>query len=114
MGSSIERRRAHRRVGAAAIAVFLAILLVGALRHVAQADPSGPAVAPAGTVQPTQPSEPAYPGPYLHRDHRFGGGGDDPGFGGGGGQPGFGGGADPGAGGSAPAAPSTSGGGSQT
>jgi hypothetical protein len=87
---------AHRRVGAAAVLAFLALLLLGVTRTSASADPVVPAATP--TVQPEQPlpREPA-PG-FRHRDHD--------GFGGG---RGFGGGGAPGGGGQTAPAPSTGG-----
>ena len=125
-----DRRSAHRRVGAATIAAFLVLLLLGATRGPAQADTTvpAPAATAAPTVEPSQtlPADPntdpySEPGPGFgrERDHdgpgfgQPGGGGDD-----GGGGGGFGGGApdgggSSGGGGSTAPAPSTSGG-SQT
>ena len=102
---AVDRRSAHRRVGAAAILAFLALLLFGATRGPAQADPAVPVATPAAT-DPAQPL-PDDPGPGFRDDHggpgpRGDGDRDGGGFGGG----------DPG-GGAAPApAPST--GGNQT
>jgi hypothetical protein len=120
-----DRRSAHRRVGAATIAAFLVLLLLGATRGPAQADTTvrAPAATAAPTVEPSQPmpADPdpnADPDPGFGREHdhdgpgfgRPGGGGDDGGSGGfGGGAPDSGG----SGGGTAPTAPSTSGG-SQT
>jgi hypothetical protein len=107
-----DRRSAHRRVGAATIAAFLVLLLLGAMRGPAQADTTvpAPAATAAPTVEPprTVPADPD-PDPGFGREHDHDGPG--PGFGGGGGgapdSGGFGG------GGSTAPAPSTSGG-SQT
>jgi hypothetical protein len=112
-----DRRSAHRRVGAATIAAFLVLLLLGATRGPAQADTTvpAPAATAAPTVEPSQtlPADPnTDPGFGRDGDHDH----DGPGFGhpgGGGGNGGFGGGAPDSGGGSAPSAPSTSGG-SQT
>jgi hypothetical protein len=112
-----DRRSAHRRVGAATIAAFLVLLLLGATRGPAQADTTvpAPAATAAPTVEPSQtlPADPnTDPDPGFGREHDH----DGPGFGGGRGDRGggFGGGApDSGAGGSTAPAPSTSGG-SQT
>jgi uncharacterized membrane protein YgcG len=114
-----DRRSAHRRVGAATIAAFLVLLLLGATRGPAQADTTvpAPAATAAPTVEPSQtlPADPKTdpdPGFGRENDHDH----DGPGFGGGGGGRGggFGGGApDSGGGGSTAPAPSTSGG-SQT
>ena len=113
-----DRRSAHRRVGAAATLVFVALLLLAGTRGPAQADTTVPAATP--TVEPSQPALPADPDPGFHRDHDgggFDGGGDGDhdggGFGGGGGFDGGGGGAAPAP--SAPTAPTTpSTGGTQT
>jgi hypothetical protein len=102
-----DRRSAHRRVGAAAIAAFLVLLRLALIHRPAEAESTVPVATPAATpsIQPTQPapsqSLPADPDP-----DRGGGFGPDrvPRDGGGGG---FG----RGGGGAAPA-PST--GGSQT
>jgi uncharacterized membrane protein YgcG len=108
---AVDRRRAHRRVGTAAVLAFAALLALGLGRNAAQADPAIPEVAPAVTATPTpEQSVPRQVMPFIPgRDHdgdgdRFRGG--DPGGGGG-----FGG----GGGGTAPA-PSTGGtsGGNQT
>jgi hypothetical protein len=103
-----ERRGAHARVGVAATAAFLVVLLVLAARGPAAADPSVPATAPAATpTVPPQQATPADPGPGF--DHPRGGfrrrGGGGPGFGGGGVAPA----PDDGGGGLAPA-PDTGGG----
>lgn len=73
--TSADRRRAHLRVGAATIGVFLLLLALGAGRQAAGASSGGPAAAP--TVQPTLP----YGGhrgfePGHDRDRGFPGGGD--------------------------------------
>jgi translation initiation factor IF-2 len=126
-----ERRLAHRRVGAGAIAAFVLLLVVlAAVGRSAAADPSVPAGAPVATPTPqAEQTAPGYPDPgYRHRGGGFGrrgggggGGGGEPGFGGGGipdqGAPGGGGGIPdqgaPGGGNLAPA-PSTDGGGTTT
>jgi len=61
--------RAHRRVGAAAIAAFLALLLIGAAHGPAQADSATPATTQpaAPTVEPSQP-EPFDPDRGFHHD----------------------------------------------
>jgi len=116
--STADRRSAHRRVGAAAIAAFLVLLLLALIHRPAQAEPTVPVATPAATpsIQPTQPgpsqSLPADPdrggGFDPDRVPRGGGGG---GFGrGGSGGPDSGGGF--GGGGGAAPAPST--GGNQT
>jgi hypothetical protein len=80
-----DRRRAHRRVGAATIAAFLVLLLLGATRGPAEANTTvpAPAATPAPTVEPVQPI-PADPDPGADPgfdrsdgdgDGRFGGGG---------------------------------------
>jgi len=73
-------RSAHRRVGAVAIAVFLALLLLGLNRGPASANPAAPAATP--TTEPSQPVP-----DFDHDGHRprggFRGGGGGPGFGGG-------------------------------
>jgi hypothetical protein len=112
--SEEDRRRAHLRVGAAAIASFVALLLLIAGLGRADAGQAVPAGAPAAipTVPPQQ-STPTDPDPGFRRHRggfgRRGGGGDEPGFGGrgGGGGGGIPGGGDPG-GGVTPA-PSTGG-----
>ena len=72
-----DRRRAHARVGAAATAAFLALLLLGALK--ANADPPQRTPAATPTVEPAQP-------PPSEPDRGFGRrrGGGPPGGGGGG------------------------------
>jgi hypothetical protein len=56
---TVDRRRAHIRVGAAATATFLLFLLIGAFHGPASADPSAaPAAAPAATSTPTPESTP--------------------------------------------------------
>jgi hypothetical protein len=116
--SAADRRSAHRRVGAATVVAFLALLLLGATRGPAQAESTVPAPAATSTAEPAQPAQPAPaepqpampgdPGPGFDHD------GDGPrGFGGG---PPGGGDADPG-GDAAPgggAAPAPSGGQTQT
>ena len=72
-----DRRRAHARVGAAATAAFLALLLLGALK--ADADPPQRTPAATPTVEPVQPA-PGDPGRGFRRP-----GGGPPGGGGGGG-----------------------------
>ena len=70
-----DRRSAHRRVGAATIAAFLVLLLLGA--HARPGAGRHHCPAPAATAAPTiEPSQtlPADPDPDY-------GGGDDPGFG---------------------------------
>jgi uncharacterized membrane protein YgcG len=100
---------AHRRVGAAAVLAFLALLLLGVARNSAQADPVLPAATPAAapTVQPQQ-QVPPFARPRDHDGDGFGHRGDGDGGGGfgGGGMPG--GGGSSGGGGTAPA-PSTGG-----
>jgi hypothetical protein len=120
-GTEDERRLAHRRVGAGAVASFVLLLVVlAAVGRSASADPSVPAEAPVATPTPQaeQSAPPGYPQPgFRHRGfgRRGGGGGGEPGLGprgrgGGGGIPDQG---DPGGGGVAPA-PSTGGGGTTT
>jgi hypothetical protein len=91
--STPDRRSAHRRVGAATVLAFLALLLLGAVRGPAEADSSVPVAVPAATPTveprqplPAQPTDPD-PGPGFGREHDGPGprGGDDGGFGGGGG-----------------------------
>jgi hypothetical protein len=121
-----ERRLAHRRVGAAAIASFVLLLVVlAAVGRNASADPAVPAGAPLATPTPqAEQTAPGYPQPgFRHRGGGFGrrgGGGGEPGFGGGGGIPDQG---DPGGGipdqgepggGNLAPAPSTDGGGTTT
>lgn len=67
------RRRAHLRVGAAAMLAFLALLLLGVTRS--------PAIAPSQ-------SAPVDPYPGFRHHHGFGGRDGVPGFGGGGTAPG--------------------------
>jgi len=109
------RRAAHRQVGAAATAILVTLLLLGALHdHAdANADPAAPAAAtsaaPDTPVQPrsavpTDPgASPRFGRPHDHYHDGFGPGGDGDGDGDGFGP---GGGPDPGAG--APASPSPS------
>src|SRR4051794_7807998 len=68
-----DRRSAHRRVGAATIAAFLVLLLLGATRGPAQADTTvpAPAATAAPTVEPVQPL-PADPDPGYPEGPRFG------------------------------------------
>jgi hypothetical protein len=124
--AAADSRVARRRVGAAAIVAFLALLLAGAVRDAVGADPVVPASAP--TTQPAQQTAPAQPQqqapqeqqpeeqpqtapatPSFPRERERGGG-----FGGG---PGFGGrdapdsGAPDSGGGTTPAVPSTTDGG---
>jgi hypothetical protein len=91
---------AHRRVGAAAVLAFLALLGLGLTRsHSAAADPVVPVATP--TVQPEQPL-PQQSQPQTPPFNRGGGGGDDGGgrgFRGGDGGRGFGGGGNDGGGG---------------
>jgi hypothetical protein len=67
--TTADRRSAHRRVGAAAIAAFLVLLLLALIHRPAQAEPTVPVATPAATpsIQPTQPgpsqSLPADPDP---------------------------------------------------
>jgi hypothetical protein len=57
--TTADRRSAHRRVGAAAILAFLALLLLGATDGPAQADPaSAPAAAPSVEPYERVPIEP--------------------------------------------------------
>jgi hypothetical protein len=95
-----DTRSAHRRVGAVAIAAFLALLLLGLSRGPASANQETPAASP--TAAPSQQI------PDFDRDRDGDGGGPRRGFRGGGGS-GFGGGGDPDGGGVAPApsAPTT-------
>src|SRR3954470_23221924 len=98
--SAADRRSAHRRVGVAATAAFLALLLLAVMHGPAAADPAVPAAAP--TVQSTEPApaQPRQTAPFDRGRER-----DRDGFGGRrGGGPDFGGG---GGGGAAPVAPST-------
>ena len=72
--STLARRSAHRRVGVAAIAVFLVLLRVAAGREAVSAAPDAPASPaqtepPASQVQPPQESLPA-PDPDLRRPGR--------------------------------------------
>ena len=62
---------AHRRVGAAAVLAFLALLLLGLAHNAAQADPVVPAATPAATpsVEPAQPLPRQSPVPRL--DHQL-------------------------------------------
>jgi hypothetical protein len=82
-----DRRGAHVRVGAAAIAAFVVLLLLFAVHgSAATGDPAAPVAAP--TVQPQQ-AAPSDPDPGFRR-HRGGfgprgNGGGEPDFGGGGG-----------------------------
>jgi hypothetical protein len=93
---------AHRRVGAAAVLAFLALLLLGLTRNSAAADPVVPAATP--TVQPEQPLPREQAPPFRRPGDRDGfGGGEGRGFGGGGDDGGT-----PGGGQTAPA-PSTGG-----
>ena len=103
--SAADRRIARRRVGAVAIAAFVALLLLGATRGPAEANPAVPA-APA-TTQPAQPqqSTPAQPQPTAPLDPDP----DPDGFGPRDDRGGDRGGGSPGGGGTAPA-PSTGGG----
>jgi hypothetical protein len=85
-----DRRGAHLRVGAAAVAAFVVLLLLIAVHgSAATGAPAAPAAAP--TVQPQQ-SAPGDPDPGFRR-HRGGGfgprsnGGGEPDFGRGGGAP---------------------------
>jgi hypothetical protein len=68
---------AHRRVGAAAVLAFLALLLLGVTRTSASADPVTPAAAPA--VQPEQQVPQQQVPPFARprdrdRERGFGGG----------------------------------------
>jgi hypothetical protein len=78
MDSTTTSKTAHRRVGVVAVASFLALLLLGALRGPAQADPGVPAVAP--TPAPTTHT-PGIPDPSFERPRRGGGPGFEPGGG---------------------------------
>jgi hypothetical protein len=116
--TAVDRRRAHRRVGAATVLAFLALLLIGASRGPAAADPTVPSATP--TISPSDPVPRDHDG--LGPRHRDGDGDGVPGFGGGGHDGDGGGGARPapGGGGTAPApggggtARAPSSGGSQT
>jgi hypothetical protein len=90
-----DTRAAHRRIGAVAIAAFLALLLLGLNRGPASANQGSPAASP--TAEPSQQI------PDFDRDHD--GRGPRRGFDGGG--PGFGGGDDGGGGAPAPSTPAT-------
>jgi hypothetical protein len=122
--AAADSRVARRRVGAAAIVAFLALLLAGAVRDAVGADPVVPASAPA--TQPAQQAAPAQPQqqapqqqeqpqtapatPSFPRERERGGGfGGGPGFGGGGSAPDSG--APDSGGGTTPAVPSTTDGG---
>jgi hypothetical protein len=93
--TAVDRRSAHRRVGAATILAFLALLLIVALRGPAEASSTVPAVVPAAppSAQPVQPRAPmpGEPDRDFRRDHDRrgprGGGGFDGGGGGGGTAP---------------------------
>jgi hypothetical protein len=78
-------RTAHRRVGAAAIAAFVLLLLIGASRGPAQASPATPAATPdpGSQVAPLQSDPYGEPGFGHDRDGDGGGfDGDRGGFGG--------------------------------
>ena len=96
-----ERRSAHRRVGAAALAAFIALLVLAAARGPAEAVPNS---APA-TI-PGLPQQGDDNGGGRFRERR-GGGGPDRGFGGPGSPPNGGGGVPDGSGGQTAPAPST-------
>jgi hypothetical protein len=96
-----ERRTANRRVGAAALAAFIALLVLAAARGPAEATPNS---APA-TI-PGLPQQGDDNGGGGFRERR-GGGGPDRGFGAPGGPPNGGGGVPDGSGGQAAPAPST-------
>jgi len=73
-----DTRSAHRRVGAVAIAAFLALLLLGLTRGPASANQAAPAATPSATPQQQTPEF------REGRGRRFrGGGGGVPDFGGG-------------------------------
>ena len=82
--TTADRRSAHRRVGAAAIAAFLVLLLLALIHGPAEAEPTVPVATPAATpsIQPSRPgpsrSLPADPDPGFRHDRDrggFGGGG---------------------------------------
>src|SRR3954453_6944327 len=64
--TSVDRRRAHLRVGAAATGVFLLLRVLGVGPRAAGPSSGGPA--PAPTVQPVQPT--VTPGRALPYDRR--------------------------------------------
>jgi hypothetical protein len=64
--NTTERRRAHVRVGAAATASFVALLLLLAIRGSAASDRIEPAGAPTNQPQQAAPSE---PGPGFRHGH---------------------------------------------
>jgi len=115
--TTADRRSAHRRVGAAAIAAFLVLLILALLHQPANAEPTTPVATPAASPsQQQQPSQPQQqlpsqpqqtePGPGFGRDRGFDPRGDDDG-GFGRDRGGFGGGGS--GGGGATPAPSTGG-----
>ena len=81
-----DRRSAQRRVGAATIAAFLILLLLGAARGPAQAESTvpAPATAPSPTVEPNRTQPAAPDGRGFPHDHDGDGGGFHRGGGGGG------------------------------
>ena len=86
-----DRRRAHQRVAAAAIAAFAAFLILGLLHGPASAAPTTPTAAPAATATP-EAQQPQFT-PPDENDPQFGprrGGGRFRGGQGGQGGPGFG------------------------
>jgi hypothetical protein len=93
---------AHRRVGAAAVLAFLALLLLGLTRNSAAADPVVPVATPTVESQQPVPQEQQVPPLARPRDRDGFRGGDDDG------GRGFGGGGAPGGGQTAPT-PSTGG-----
>ena len=100
-----DTRSAHRRVGAVAIAAFLALLLLGLGRGPASANQAAPAASP--TAEPSQQQQaPDFGGGHERRGPRFRDGGGDPDFGGGGG-PDFDGGGAPAPAPSTPSTPDT-------
>jgi hypothetical protein len=79
--SAAERRSAHRRVGAVAIAAFLALLALGATRGPAAADQGAPAVAPTSEPSQSAPFEPPQGQPEQGPGRRDGFRGGPPGGG---------------------------------
>src|SRR5262245_20466970 len=84
----VSRSIAHRRVGTATAIAFALLLLFGAVRQPAVADPSAPVVAPAATPSQTLPGDPTDPGGQRAPGPGFRPRGEGRGFGPGGGEPG--------------------------
>ena len=99
-------RAAHRRVGAVAIAAFLALLLLGLNRGPASANQAVPAASPTAEPSQQQQQAPDFGGGHERRGPRLHDGGGDPDFDGGGG-PGFDGGGAPAPAPSTPSTPDT-------